>query len=221
MKLPWFACFLLPTLMFSQQAQTPVSQVNPMIGTGISSQRDHGNTVPGATLPLGMLYWSPDPVDGQFYDYGEPVTRGFSLTHLSGPGCGVYGDVPILPILGTPEYPPPVLSTPYRASYSHQQEVAQPGYYSVRLDSGIDVEIAAAVRSGIAQFTFPSGSDKHTILIDLSRNLSKVDDAHIDVTGAKVTGWVSSGGFCGTENRYKVYFALQTDIDPAAVGTFS
>ena len=221
MKLPWFACFLLPTLMFSQQAQTPVSQVNPMIGTGISSQRDHGNTVPGATLPLGMLYWSPDPVNGQFYDYGEPVTRGFSLTHLSGPGCGVYGDVPILPILGTPEYPPPVLSTPYRASYSHQQEVAQPGYYSVRLDSGIDVEIAAAVRSGIAQFTFPSGSDKHTILIDLSRNLSKVDDAHIDVTGSKVTGWVSSGGFCGTANRYKVYFALQTDIDPAAVGTFT
>ena len=111
MKSFFLACFLLPTLMLAQQAQTPVSQVNPMIGTGISSQSDHGNTVPGATVPFGMLYWSPDPVYGQFYDYGEPVTRGFSLTHLSGPGCGVYGDVPILPILGTPEYPPPVLST--------------------------------------------------------------------------------------------------------------
>jgi len=221
MKSPWLACFLLPTLMFAQQAQTPVSQVNPFIGTGISSQRDHGNTVPGAIVPFGMLYWSPDPVDGQFYDYGEPVTRGFSLTHLSGPGCGVYGDVPILPILGTPEYPPPVLSTPYRASYTHQQEVAQPGYYSVHLDSGIAVEIAAAVRSGIAQFSYPSGGSSHTVLIDLSRNLSKVDDAHIDVAGAKVTGWVSSGGFCGTENRYKVYFVLQTDTNPASVGTFN
>ncbi len=221
MKPSWFACFLLPALTFAQQAQTPVTQVNPFIGTGISSQMDHGNTVPGATVPFGMLYWSPDPVNGQFYDYGEPVTRGFSLTHLSGPGCGVYGDVPILPILETPRYPPPVLSTPYRAGYSHQQEVAQPGYYSVRLDSGIDVEIAAAVRSGIARFSYPSGSDKHTILIDLSRNLSKVDDAHINVAGAKVTGWVSSGGFCGTANRYKVYFALQTDIDPSTVGTFT
>ena len=221
MKSFFLACFLLPTWMLAQQAQTPVSQVNPMIGTGISSQSDHGNTVPGATVPFGMLYWSPDPVYGQFYDYGAPVTRGFSLTHLSGPGCGVYGDVPILPILGTPEYPPPVVSTSYRAGYSHQQEVAQPGYYSVRLDSGIAVEIAAAVRSGIAQFTYPPGSSKHTILVDLSRNLSRVDDAHVDVAGARVTGWVSSGGFCGSENRYKVYFVLQTDSNPAAVGTFN
>jgi predicted alpha-1,2-mannosidase len=221
MKSSLLACFLLPTLMLAQQAQNPVSQVNPMIGTGISSQSDHGNTVPGATVPFGMLYWSPDPVNGQFYDYGEPVTRGFSLTHLSGPGCGVYGDVPILPILGTPDFPPPVVSTRYRVGYSHQQEVAQPGYYSVRLDSGIAVEIAAAVRSGIAQFVYASGSKNHTILIDLSRNLSRVDDAHIDVAGAKVTGWVSSGAFCGTANRYKVYFALQTDSSPAAVGTFN
>ena len=170
MKSPLPVCFLLPALLLAQQAQTPVSQVNPMIGTGISSQSDHGNTVPGATVPFGMLYWSPDPVYGQFYDYGEPVTRGFSLAHLSGPGCGVYGDVPILPILGTPDFPPPVVSTRYRSGYSHSQEVAQPGYYSVRLDSGIAIEIAASVRSGIAQFTYPSGSDKHTILIDLSRN---------------------------------------------------
>ena len=221
MKSPLLVCFLLPALLLAQQAQTPVSQVNPMIGTGISSQSDHGNTVPGATVPFGMLYWSPDPVYGQFYDYGEPVTRGFSLAHLSGPGCGVYGDVPILPILGTPDFPPPVVSTRYRSGYSHSQEVAQPGYYSVRLDSGITVEIAASIRSGIAQFTYPSGSDKHTILIDLSRNLTKVDNAQIDVAGAKVTGWVSSGGFCGTENRYKVYFALQTDTNPAAAGTFT
>ena len=220
MKRPWLACFLLPALAFAQQDQTPVSQVNPMIGTGISIQQDHGNTVPGASMPFGMLYWSPDPVSGPFYDYGEPVTRGFSLTHLSGPGCGVYGDVPILPILGSPTYPPPVLSTRYRAGYSHQQEVAQPGYYSVRLDSQIGVEIAAAVHSGIAQFTYPSGSSDHTVLIDLSRNLTSVDDAHVDLAGSKVSGWVSSGAFCGTANRYKVYFVLQADSAAAAAGTF-
>lgn len=220
MKLPCLAWFLLPTLMLAQEAQTPVSQVNPFLGTGISSQHDHGNTVPGATVPFGMLYWSPDPVNGQFYDYQQPVTRGFSLTHLSGPGCGVYGDVPILPILGAPEYPPPVLSTPYRAAFSHQGEIAQPGYYAVHLDSGIDVQLAAAVRSGIAQFTYPSGKSSHTLLVDLSRNLTKVDDAQVTIAGAKVSGWVSSGGFCGTENRYKVYFVMQADVDPVASGTF-
>lgn len=220
MKITWLSWLLLPTFVLAQSTQTPVSQVNPFIGTAISSQHDFGNTSPGATLPFGMLYWSPDPIGGQFYNYKEPITRGFSLTHLSGPGCGVYGDVPILPMLGEPQYPPPVLSTPYRAAFTHVGEVAQPGYYAVHLNSGIDVELAAALHSGIAQFIYPAGSRSHTLLVDLSRNLTRVDDAHVTIDGGKVTGWVSSGGFCSTGNRYKVYFVLQTDAAPVAFGTF-
>ena len=109
--------FILSAVALAQD--TPVLHVDPLIGTQASPQPPHdfGNTHPGATRPFGMIYWSPDPVDGGFYRYENPVTRGFSLTHLSGPGCGVYGDVPMMPILGLPTLPPPLRSTPYRSGF--------------------------------------------------------------------------------------------------------
>lgn len=220
MKAALLVFFLLPMLGLSQTASDLASQVNPFIGTQTSSQHDNGNTIPGAVRPFGMLYWSPDPVNGAFYRYENPVTRGFSLTHLGGVGCPIFGDVPIMPILGRPQEPPPVRSTIYRASFSHANEVAQPGYYSVKLDSGIRVQLAANVHSGIAEFTYPSGTDAHTLLIDLSRKATYVDGAKITVQGNKIMGYMSSGNFCGTDNRYRVYFVLETNKTPASIGTF-
>jgi predicted alpha-1,2-mannosidase len=202
-------------------AQTDLaSYVDPFIGTETNSQKDSGHTVPGATRPFGMLYWSPDPDEGPFYFYEKTVTRGFSLTHISGTGCGIYGDVPLMPILGLPREPPPVRSTPYSSTYKHSDEVAQPGYYSVKLDSGITVQIAAQVHSGIAEIDYPDGADPHTLLIDLSRNLTHVYDAQIDIGGRSVTGSVASGGFCGLDNRYRVYFVIETEEPPQSSGTF-
>jgi putative alpha-1,2-mannosidase len=60
-----------------------------------------GHNFPGAALPFGMVQWSPDttpaaPHSGG-YDYRDHHLSGFSLTHLSGAGCEVYGDFPFLP----------------------------------------------------------------------------------------------------------------------------
>jgi len=219
--LKFLLTILLLTFCATASAQTDLaSQVDPFIGTQTSSQHDNGNTVPGATRPFGMLYWSPDPVDGQFYRYEQPTTRGLSLTHLSGPGCGVFGDVSLLPLLGLPRVPPAVRTNSYSATFKHSDEIAQPGYYSVKLDSGIEIEIAAEVHSGIAEIRYPAGTDPHTLLIDLSRNLTHVNDAEIAIDGHKVTGAVSSGGFCGLENRYRVYFAIESEETPQSAGTF-
>ncbi len=53
------------------QTTNPISQVDPLIGTQASPRPPHdfGNTHPGAVRPFGMLYWSPDPIDGGFYRY--------------------------------------------------------------------------------------------------------------------------------------------------------
>jgi putative alpha-1,2-mannosidase len=112
---PWFSllAMFLCCACLAQQNPTPASEVDPFIGTGNLSPytfqnrgnltaHDHANTFPGAVRPFGMLSWSPEGSHGRFYDYQLPATRGFSLTHLSGPACGVYGDVPIMPILGMP-----------------------------------------------------------------------------------------------------------------------
>src|SRR6185437_10943137 len=58
-----------------------------------------GNTFPGADVPFGMVQWSPDTMpdrsDGGGYTSGDKLLTGYSLTHLSGPGCPAAGDVPI------------------------------------------------------------------------------------------------------------------------------
>ena len=81
---------------------SPADYVNPFIGT---DGPDMGNTYPGAALPFGMIQWSPETAvgfvkyDGS-YRYPDTEIREFSLTHLSGPGCPIMGDVPIMPSVG-------------------------------------------------------------------------------------------------------------------------
>src|ERR1700712_3071516 len=80
----------------------PAGYVTPLIGSTAS-----GDTFPGATLPFGMIQWSPVTATGNLYSisgasgsyvYGTTKVRGFSLTHLNGTGCaGLDSDIPILP----------------------------------------------------------------------------------------------------------------------------
>jgi len=204
----------------AQSLPDPASQVDPFIGTSINAIQDNGNTLPGAVRPFGMLYWSPDNVQGTFYRREDRNTRGFSLTHLSGPGCSVYGDVPILPIPGIPELPQPWHPAPYSATYHPDSQKAEPGYYGVQLDSGIGVELAAGVHAGIALLRFPADGQSHSILVDLSRNLTRVNDAEILISGNRMTGSVESDEFCGHENHYRVYFVLEVKDTPSTEGTF-
>src|SRR5690349_20797872 len=86
----------------------PAQYVNPFVGTqtggpDFGNGGGAGNTFPGADAPFGMLQWSPDTVlhfHGG-YDYDDNRIKGFSLTHLSGPGCSDFGNVPFMPALGT------------------------------------------------------------------------------------------------------------------------
>src|SRR5215216_6836102 len=121
-------CRIVLTLMVASayllNAASPVAQaqkrrtanlvqyVNPFIGTGNSPLPDYlggnasGNTFPGATMPFGMIQWSPDTEkafgkdERGSYLYADTAIRGFSLTHISGPGCPVFGDVPFMPFVG-------------------------------------------------------------------------------------------------------------------------
>src|SRR5882762_2693985 len=107
----------------------PASTVNTLVMTS-----GGGNDFPGADSPFGMVQWSPDSSngsrnDGGGYDYGATSTRGFSLTHMAGPGCGAMGDVPVLPFTGgLPSGDPGSLTE----SLDHGSEVGNAGYYTVR-----------------------------------------------------------------------------------------
>ena len=71
------------------------------------------------------------------YHYSDSTINGFSHTHLSGTGCGDYGDVLLMPTVGKQNYRYlgyGCQQTAYASTFSHYKEVAKPGYYSVELE---------------------------------------------------------------------------------------
>jgi predicted alpha-1,2-mannosidase len=203
---------------------SPADFVNTFVGT---AGADAGATYPGAALPFGMIQWSPDTSDGftrknvGSYVYDDSMIRDFSLTHLSGPGCPVLGDIPIQPVLGEIKVSPAIDPAVYRAKFSHSQEAASPGYYSVRFDNGIHVQLATTLRAGIGSFAIPA-STQSNMVFDLGRNATEVFDAALAIEGPqKISGHVSSGAFCHSSNRYTIYFAAEFNRPFTSFGTWN
>jgi putative alpha-1,2-mannosidase len=138
------------------------------IGTG-----GHGHTYPGATVPFGMVQLSPDTFNDGWdwcsgYHYSDSSIMGFSHTHLSGTGASDMLDFLLMPGTGPSKIFPGSRQNPgegYRSRFSHEEEIAEPGYYSVILrDYDIRVELSATERAGIHRYTFPQGDSSHFIL---------------------------------------------------------
>jgi predicted alpha-1,2-mannosidase len=194
-------------------AQSPYNAVNPFIGTD-----GGGNTFPGATLPFGMIQWSPDTnTDAWYYHHDKQIT-GFGLTHISGAGCPLYGDFAVLPITGELSTSPGAAIAPYAVDFDHSKEEAHPGYYAVTLANGIRVEIAVGVRSGIARFIFPDGTPARLLInAGSSANAHSAKQAGSDAYGNQIelqqgnsfAGSVSAGGFCSSDSHYKLYVTGQ------------
>jgi predicted alpha-1,2-mannosidase len=139
--------------------------VNPMIGTG-----GHGHTFPGATVPFGMVQLSPDTrIDGSWdgcsgYHYDDKIIYGFSHTHLNGTGCSDYGDIMLMPTMGNPTFNP----KEYGSSFSHVNEKATAGFYSVKLNkNNINVNLTASTRVGFHSYTF-NNTGLANIVLDLN-----------------------------------------------------
>ena len=139
-----------------------VSYVRPMMGTGAA-----GCVVPMAAVPFGMVQLGPDTYfTASGYHYDHSVLYGFSHTHKSGGGGTDFQDIMFFPVTGDSwqsceRYPETVSSR-----FSHDQESAAPGYYSVKLlDSDIDAELTATARCGMHRYSYPT-SDRH-LVIDL------------------------------------------------------
>jgi len=162
-------------------AQNYSQYVNPFIGTG-----GHGHTFPGATLPFGMVQLSPDTrIDGSWdgcsgYHYSDNVIYGFSHTHLNGTGVSDYGDIMLMPTMGKVN----MKSNDYASTFSHQNETASAGFYSVKLDKhNIDIRLTTSKRVGFHEYTF-SESGEANIVLDL-RHRDKLLASEIKVVDDK------------------------------------
>jgi predicted alpha-1,2-mannosidase len=229
------AAVLVATFSFAAVAQQRdrASYVNPLIGT-----TNGGNVFPGATMPFGMVQFSPEatPVNPRRpiaapggYEYRATALRGFSLTNVEGWGCaGGSGDVPIMPITEAVEKSP---SSDYRHAYAsdfkHEDEKAEPGSYHVVMANGVEVNLAAALRMGAASFTFPAGKTARVLVRTSDSEVGSTEaQTKIDVKTGTVSGSVTSGNFCGyigTEDRrsyYTLYFVAKFDPDITETGAW-
>jgi predicted alpha-1,2-mannosidase len=153
-----------------------------------------------------MVQWSPDTTrrpDGGGYYRGDPAITGFSLTHLSGPGCKGGGDVPILPLVGRP-----AIDANDKVSFSHADESADAGYYRVRLGNGVTTELTATPRTGMARFTTP-GKTSLTLIFKLrDGQRHDVSDSFSAPSPAEVTGQVTGDTFCGRQYLHTLHFVM-------------
>jgi predicted alpha-1,2-mannosidase len=216
------SALLTSVACFAQSGSAAYDAVNPIIGTD-----GGGNTFPGATMPFGMMQWSPDTNTSAWYYYKDKQITGFGLTHISGAGCPLYGDFAVLPIAGELAASPGAnLGTgiaPYAVAFDHSKEEAHPGFYAVTLANGVRVELAVGQRSGMARFIFPEGQSSRLLVnAGSSANTSGPDSekqAGHEAYGNEIalvgnhayTGSVSAGGFCSSNSHYKLYVSGEFD----------
>ena len=182
--------------------------VNPFVGTA-----EHGHTYPGAIMPFGAVQLSPDSrLDGwdgcSAYHYSDSRIYGFSHTHLSGTGCSDYGDILVTPFMGEPS----VINEKYALSFSHKNEKAEPGYYSVKFDNGIEAEMTVSNYVGVHRYTFPKNG-KHGIIVDLQHR-DKTLASYMKMKANDLVGFRRSAAW--NDDQYCA-FSLKTSVPVESV----
>ncbi|HQG77767.1 MAG TPA: GH92 family glycosyl hydrolase [Bacteroidales bacterium] len=198
-------------LSAQKQSMEPVDYVDPLMGTS----SPQWTLFPGASTPSGMVKISPDNQLAGWkagYDYNIESIAGFCHIHSR-----TMGGLLVMPVTGrlnifrgNPEDP----DSGYRSRFSHRNEKAQPGYYSVILDDyNIKAELTSTTRAAFQKYTYPE-SDTARLLIDL-----KIPTSHgYEITGAgirkvsstEIAGFSIQQSLMGAEaNRYTIHFVIR------------
>lgn len=219
-----FLLIILAGATVSKAQQNLIPYAKPIIGT-----EKMGHTFPGATVPFGAVQLSPDTdtipyeVNGRYnkdvykycagYQYDDKTIVGFSHTHFSGTGHSDLGDFLIMPTTGKLQLNPGTEDKPetgYRSTFSHANEMAEPGYYKVKLDDhSILAELTATTRTGFHQYTFPKSENAH-IILDLMAGIYNYEDKNVWTfvrveNDTLITGYRQTNGWSRTRT---VYFAM-------------
>lgn len=185
----------------------PIEYVDPFINT----LGDNGESNPGATTPNGLVKLGPDS-DGNAhsgYYYEDQHLEGFSHLRVDGVGCnGGGGNILLKPGIG--EFTKD--RSKYKERYDKNSETASPGYYSVRLNSGIEAELTVSPRVGMHRYTFPQTDDAH-VVIDLGRSYATMLDADLKVeNNNEISGMIKARNVCD-KGHYTLYYSIQFDKD--------
>ena len=169
------------------------------------------------------------------YHYPDNVIKGFSHTHLSGTGATDLGDVLIMPVVEGRNWSWEAVAPGrqhedqiaalgpdsgwvsrggargYCSSFSHQQETARAGYYSVYLQTPqVKAELTATTRCGMHRYTYPALSAKtgRGVILDLVHGLGcTVYHAQLNMENATtISGKRYTHGWAADK---QVYFVME------------
>jgi predicted alpha-1,2-mannosidase len=216
--------FLLFHFIYNNAQIDLLKYVKPIIGS-----EKMGHTYPGATVPFGAVQLSPETdtlayeKNGKYngevyqycagYKYEDKSIVGFSHTHFSGTGHSDLGDFLIMPTQGELQLNPGIASNTksgYRSKFSHLNEIAEAGYYKVKLDDdNIIAELTSSTRVGMHQYTFQKSDQSH-IILDLISGIYNYDQKNVYtyvrvINDSLISGYRQTSGWARTRT---VYFAM-------------
>ncbi|MBW8242677.1 GH92 family glycosyl hydrolase [Muricauda oceani] len=192
--------------------KTPYAYVNTFMGTaplldekiiGYTPPKDWrvwaGLTFPGSSLPNAMVQVSPitEYGTGAGYEYEDTEILGFAHTNK---GHWNLCNLPVLPISAQAK-------APFKATFSHDNESASPGFYQVHLQNyDINVRLTSTLRAAIHEYQYEEPAGKR-IVFDLGTANNHVSDWGITkVSSNELSGHQKVG-------RDKIHFYARMDAE--------
>ncbi|KAF2396359.1 glycoside hydrolase family 92 protein [Trichodelitschia bisporula] len=174
----------------------PLDYVDPLIGTGAD-----GHVFPGATLPYGLAKPGADTDSsdnqGGFASSPPANITGFSILHDSGtggaPSLGNFALFPHASCAGGVLERCVFSKKARKTGYVNGSVVSRPGYFGVKLATGVGVEMSATRRAGLFRFSFEGEGERKggpVLVMDLTDlSDSRQDNATITVDSrGRMTG---------------------------------
>ena len=204
---------LLPLMFFygctqvkEHELQDLAAFVDPMIGSG-----GHGHVFVGASVPFGMVQLGPtNPTQGwdwcSGYHHSDSLLMGFTHTHLSGTGIGDLCDMLFMPVSGDfKEDQPSQYYQNWSVIYRHEDETAEPGFYSVHLkEPRVLAQVTTTARVGFHKYEFEQEGSSF-LIVDLiaGTGWDRFMDGAINQVGEKsIEGYRFSKGWANDQRLF-------------------
>ncbi len=210
--------FVFATFHCAAQSEPPVMLADPLQGTDSKDSFSHGNEYPAIALPFPMNTWAPytqPQRDSFYYNYRAHQIRGIRQTHQPSPWIADYATFSLMPVSGKI-----VVNENERASdFEHTNEVAQPSYYKVYLDTWkATAEVTPTERAARFRFTYDQPGDSSVVLdVFQSETLSSVE---IIPSENKIIG-IARNNNGGVPKGFGNYFVIVFDRPFSAYGVWS
>src|ERR1035441_9026707 len=197
---------------------TPLSLVNPLMGTENPQGLSKGITIPAVALPFPMNAWTPSTSSGAEagYDYPRTKINAFRQRHLHTSRMGDFANIALMPVFGTLG----ASAGEWASDFRHETETAQPSYYKVRLDTWkTTAELTATERGARFRFTYEEAGDGYVVL-----DVAPASNSSVEIIPGenKIVGISRNNrGGVPKDDSFGSYFVIEFDRPFAAYGVWS